>query len=284
MLAERSVLGFLGQGVSIPGVSAFELVLPAAMLPGLALPDLTLPELSPVSWALVIIGALIVGLSKTAVPGAGTLAVAVFAAALPARESTAALLVLLLVGDLFAIWLYRHDVDWATLRRLVIPVIIGMVVGAVFLGTSSDPVVRRVIGVILLGLLGLTLWRRRRESAPDPGRVAGYSYGWLGGFTTMVANAGGPVMSMYLLAMRLPVKMFLGTAAYFFFAVNLAKLPFQVGIGLLNWQIVTLTAVLMPLVVITAFLGRWLAPRIPQTVFDRLVLMLTAVGAIYLLI
>lgn len=241
-------------------------------------------ELNTLSWVLLGLGALVVGLSKTALPGAGTLAVVLFATALPARESTAGLLVLLIVGDLFAVWMYRHTVDWAILRRLIWPVLAGIAVGSVFLGLASDDEVRRVIGAILLTLLAFTLWRRRRGSTMKPGRLAGYGFGWLGGFTTMVANAGGPVMSLYLLGMRLDVKTFLGTAAYFFFAINLFKVPFQIGLGLLDLQMLSIVAVLVPLVVIAAFAGRWLASRIPQRVFEALVLVLTAVGALNLLI
>ncbi|EXF24109.1 membrane protein [Nesterenkonia sp. AN1] len=262
-------------------------------------------ELDALSWVLLGAGALVVGLSKTALPGGGTLAVVLFAMALPARESTAALLVLLIVGDLFAISMYRKTVDWVLLRRLISPVLLGVAVGTVFLGVASDAAVRRVIGAILLGLLVFTLLRRRRDKPKQGGRgeqwrqqgqreqarshrggsrAAAFGYGWLGGFTTMVANAGGPVMSMYLLAKRLEVKTFLGTAAFFFFAVNLVKVPFQIGLGLLNTQILSVVLVLVPLVVVAAFLGRWIAGRISQTVFERLVLGLTAVGAVNLLL
>ena len=245
-------------------------------------------EMEVLTWVLLGLGALVVGLSKTALPGGGTLAVVLFASALPARESTAALLVLLLVGDLFAVTMYRRTVDWAILRRLIWPVLLGVAVGTVFLGFASDAVVRRVIGAILLALLVFTLLRRRRNqdvgTPAQANRWAGYGYGWLGGFTTMVANAGGPVMSMYLLAMRLDVKTFLGTAAYFFSAVNLVKVPFQIGLGLLDLHILSIVAVLVPLVVVAAFLGRWVAGRISQTVFERLVLVLTAVGAVNLLL
>lgn len=265
-------------------------------------------ELDLLGWSLLAVAALIVGFSKTALPGAGTLAVVLFAAVLPARESTAALLVVLLVGDLFAIWMYRRTVDWVVLRRLIWPVLAGVAVGTVFLGIASDSVVRRVIGAILLALLALTLWRRRqaaRSAVRDAGegagaargepagendgelrsgRVTGLAYGWLGGFTTMVANAGGPVMSLYLLAMRLPVQTFLGTTAYFFFAVNVSKVPFHLGLGLLNMQTFLLAAALSPLVVLTAFAGRWVAVRISQELFEKAVLVLTAVGAVNLLI
>ncbi|GHD03929.1 sulfite exporter TauE/SafE family protein [Zhihengliuella salsuginis] len=245
-------------------------------------------ELDVLGWVVLGFGALLAGFAKTALPGAGTLCVALFAAVLPARESTGALLVLLIVGDLFAVWMYRNDVDWRTLRRLVPGVLAGMVVGAVFLGASTDDVVRRVIGAILLALLGFALWQRREraraDAVPSPSRAAGYGYGTLGGFTTMVANAGGPVMSLYLLSMRLPVKAFLGTAAYFFFVVNLAKLPFQIGLGLLDAHIFAIAVSLVPLVVAGAFAGRWLASRIPQKVFEVAVLVLTALGAVNLLI
>lgn len=246
-------------------------------------------ELDAFGWALLGCAALIVGASKTLLPGAATLAVALFAAVLPARESTAALLVILIVGDLFAIWMYRRTVDWVILRKLIWPVILGVALGTVFLGVASDDAVRRVIGTILLALLVFTLWRRRRSRAvgqaeQKPGKLAGYGFGSLGGFTTMVANAGGPVMSMYLLAMRLPVKTFLGTTAYFFFAVNVSKIPFHIGLGLLNWQVFSIAATLIPLVVVAAFIGRRFADRISQKLFERVVLILTAVGAVNLLL
>lgn len=256
-------------------------------------------ELDLLAWLFLGCGAFIVGFSKTAVPVAATLAVAIFAFVLPARESTAALLVILLIGDLFAVWMYRRTVDWMTLRRLILPVLLGLAVGAVFLAFSSDTAVRRVIGGILLVLLLFTLWQRRRARQGDregsaaqeegsavqqPPRTAGYAYGWLGGFTTMVANAGGPVMSMYLLSMRLPVHTFLGTAAYFFFAINLLKVPFHVGLGLLNSQTLLIALTLAPLVVLAAFAGRRVVDRISQQFFDRIVLALTAAGAINLLI
>ena len=96
---------------------------------------------------------------------------------------------------------------------------------------------KRTIGVILLAVIAITLLRRRMSGPvadERPAPVAAATYGTLGGFTTMVANAAGPVMSMYFLASRFPVKEFLGTAAWFFAIVNLAKVPFSIGLGLIT--------------------------------------------------
>jgi uncharacterized membrane protein YfcA len=245
-------------------------------------------DLTPLFWTLLAIAAIIVGISKTALPGAGTLAVAIFASVLPARTSTATLLVLLIVGDLFALIAYRRHADWPTLLRLAPAVACGLVLGAVFLAIADDTSVRRTIGVILLLVVGFTLWLRRKGSATSllgkGGRVARAGYGSLGGFTTMVANAGGPVMSMYFLAARFEVKAFLGTAAWFFAIVNIAKLPFAIGLGLLTPATLLIDLVLVPAVLVGALGGRLLADRMNQVVFERIVFGLTIVAALYLLI
>jgi uncharacterized membrane protein YfcA len=254
--------------------------------------------------AVLFLAASLVGLSKTALPGAGTITVAVFAAVLPARESTGVLLVLLILGDLFAVRMYHAHADWRTLRRMVPAVLVGVVGGAAFLAVAGDDAVRRLIAVILLVLVAVTLARRYavgRATAPAatsgttsgtttepvPGwrrRLDSGVYGALAGFTTMVANAGGPVMSMYLLAARFQVNQFLGTAAWFFFVVNVCKVPFSIGLGLISGPSLLLDLVLAPAVVVGALLGRRVARRIDQRLFDTLVLVLTVASALYLLV
>ena len=114
-------------------------------------------------------------------------------------------------------------------------------------------------------------------------RSARLIYGSLAGFTTMVANAGGPVTSMYFLACRYPVKAFLGTTAWFFFLVNLVKLPFSVSAGLVNPATLTLGALAAPVVIVSALAGRRLAGRMDQRVFEPIVIVLTIVSALPLL-
>ena len=246
------------------------------------------PALGVGSWALLALAGLLIGFSKTAVPGVNTISVAIFAALIPARLSTGAVLVLVLVGDLFAIWHYRKHAHWPTLIRLAPAVLVGLAAGAGFLAVSDNATVRHLIGWLLLGLVAVTLWLRMRPAAgPAVGRSATWqraAYGSLGGFTTMVANAGGPVMSLYFLVSRFPVAQFLGTSAWFFFLVNLAKLPVSVGLGLINASILALAAMLVPAVVAGAVLGRRVIGRVSQRAFEWVVLAFTVVGAIYLLV
>ncbi|PQZ54844.1 MULTISPECIES: sulfite exporter TauE/SafE family protein [unclassified Microbacterium] len=246
--------------------------------------------LEPWAWAALAVAAVTIGISKTALPGGSILAIALFAAVLPARTSTAATLLLLMVGDLFALFAYRRHAHWPTLLRLAPAVIAGLLVGFAFLALAGDGVVRRAIGVILLLMIAVTLWRRWRQSRADTvapasgGLLLAGAYGTLGGFTTMVANAGGPVMSMYFLATRTPVQVFLGTSAWFFAIINVIKVPFLAGLGLFQTPVLLMDAVLAPLVVVGALAGLQVARRMNQRVFDRIVIALTIVGAVYLLI
>lgn len=247
-----------------------------------------MPELSPLAWAALAVAAMAVGVSKTALPGVNTLAIAIFAAILPARASTGALLVLLIVGDAFAIWTHRKHARLKALLPLIPAVAMGLVLGWGFLLLATDTWTRKVIGAILLLVVGVTLWRRRlataAEGAQSQGLVAAGAYGTLGGFTTMVANAAGPVMSMYFLAARFPMRAFLGTTAWFFAGINLAKLPFSISLGIIQVPTLLMDVLLVPGVVAGAFLGRFLLGKLDQVTFERIVIVLTVVGALYLLI
>ena len=273
-----------------------------------------LPTLTATTWILLMVVAALCGIAKTALPGAATVAVALCTAVLPAKESTGAILLMLMTGDLLAVWSYRRDADFRMLRRLVPAVLTGVGAGALFLHLASNDSTRRLIGVILLLLVAITLIQRRSRSrrvsdgastaqAPSPpapapetqeatttlatpttsGRLARLVYGGLAGFTTMVANAGGPVTSMYFLACRYPVKAFLGTTAWFFFLVNLVKLPFSISAGLVNTTTMSLTAICAPVVIVSALAGRRLAERMDQRVFEPVIVALTIISALPLL-
>ncbi|MFA3837642.1 MULTISPECIES: sulfite exporter TauE/SafE family protein [Streptomyces] len=242
-------------------------------------------------FAALAAAAVLVGFSKTAVSGANTVSLAIFAAVLPARESTGILLPVLIAGDILAVLTYRRHAHWPTLWRLFPAVAAGVVLGTLFMVWADDAMVRTSIGAILLLMAAVTVWRRRREAAPEveetasrAGRAKARSYGVLGGFTTMVANAGGPVMSMYLLSAGFRKLGFLGTSAWFFLIVNSAKVPFSVGLGLINGRSLLLDAALVLFVVPGAFIGKACVHRINQRLFERLVIAATVVGGVQLLL
>jgi len=239
-------------------------------------------------WALGALGAFLVGFSKTGIPGLGILSVAIFALVFPARESVGLVLVILICGDIVAISTYRRDASWSHLLRLFPWAAAGVVLGYFALGRVDDIQMRHLIGVILLGLVVFQYIRSRRpvdsDNEAQPARpwlapVAGIT----AGFTTMVANAAGPVMVLYLLAMRLPKIVFVGTAAWYFFALNVFKVPFSASLGLINPSSLGVSLLLGPFAMAGALVGRPVVERLNQRLFELIALALTFVAALLMI-
>lgn len=237
-------------------------------------------------WVVAVLGALLVGVAKTGITGLSLLFVALFAAIMPARQSTGVVLPLLITGDIVAFFLYRRHAKWSHIWRLVPWAAAGVVIGALALGRMDDHQSRVAIGVIVVGLAALHVIRRAR--VPDVEEPHPRWYAWvmgiLAGFTSLVSNAAGPLMVIYLLAMRLPKMEYMGTGAAFFLLMNLFKFPFMVGIGLITRDSLMLNLALAPAVIVGAMLGRWILGRINQRLFENIALGLTLVAGARMLL
>ena len=243
-----------------------------------------MPELTATTWALLMVAAALVGFAKTALGGAGALAVVLFAAALPARESTGALLPLLLCGDLVAVAFYRRHGSWSTLGRLLPGVLLGLLLGAGFVAVVDDRVMRMTIGMVLLVMTGIQLAQRARGRSTDEGALREHRglavlVGVVAGFATMTANAGGPVMTLYLIMAGLPMLQMLGTGAWFFLAVNLAKVPFSAGLGLISPTSLAMDLALVPVMLLGGAIGVLVVSRMAQRTFEVAALALGALAA-----
>jgi len=242
-------------------------------------------ELLPWQWGLVVLGALLIGVSKTGIAGLGVLAVAIYANILPARQSTGIILPMLICADVVAVAAYRRHAVWGHLWPLFPWVVVGVVTGYFTMGHINDAQVRRGIGAILLVMVALHFWRRQRAGNEPVPHTLWFSAltGVLAGFTTMLANAAGPVMILYMLAVGLPKMEFLGTGAWYFLIVNLFKVPFSFQLGLITPGTLQFNALLLPAVIAGALLGRLVVKHINQMWFETLALALTLVASARLL-
>jgi uncharacterized membrane protein YfcA len=238
----------------------------------------------PWQWVIAVCAAALVGLSKTGISGLGLLPVVIFAQIIPAKEATGLVLPLLCFGDVAAVLSYRRHATWALLWRLFPWTAAGVVLGYIALGRINETQTRLLIGGIVLGLVALHLFRRYgAKDEPEHGAWFAPTIGVLAGFTTLVANAAGPLMVIYLLAMRLPKLEFMGTGAVFFMLLNLFKVPFMVNLGLITGASFTVNLLLAPAVLAGALLGRNILHRINQRLFENLALVLSVLAAVELM-
>lgn len=245
-----------------------------------------MPDLSASQWALAVLAAIGVGVSKSGFPGVLFLHVLVFAFLFGARASTGVVLPMLIVGDLLAIGRFHAHVRWEHLWRTMPPALVGLGVGTFLINWLSDTSYGPVLGWIILGLTAMHLLRLQSPALADR-LPAGHAYAWslgiLAGITSMLANAGGPVMTLYLLAMGASKLEFTGTIAWFFFVINVIKVPLSAGLGLIYPETLLFNLILTPAIVAGSFVGRWLLQTISQELFNGLLLTFTAIAALRLI-
>ena len=242
-------------------------------------------NLTVVQWLIVSLSALFFGVSKTGLPGLGILAIPLMANVIPARASTGVVLPMLIFADIFAVAYYHKKAVWPHLVRIIPWAMAGIVVGYLIMGWINDQQLKPVIGLVILVMLALNYWRNSRgEDRPVPNRWwFAACMGLLAGITTMMANAAGPIMIIYLLAMRLPKTEFISTGAWYFFLLNWFKVPFSANLGLITPDSIRFNLVLFPVIAVGAIAGIIILKRIPEKAFNNIAQALAGLAAVKLL-
>lgn len=234
---------------------------------------------------ILAIAAVLIGINKTGLPGLGLLPVVMLANTFDVGISTGLQLGMLALADLPAAWYYRKTVNWRQLLRLIPAALVGIVLGSLTLRVTPAGSLNLLIAVIILILcvFGFT----KDYLIPDKNKIPTHwafstCFGLLAGFTTQVANAAGPVMAIYLISMRFEKKEYMGTAAWYFLLLNWTKVPIFWQEGRITAESVKADLGMIPLLMLGAFLGILLLNKIPQKMFEKIVLFLSAIAAVKL--
>ncbi len=235
---------------------------------------------------LALLGAFCLGFSKTGFPGLAIVNVLIIAELFGAKNSVGIILPLLIVCDLIVYPLFRKYASWSMVWPLV-PVTMIAIVGAYFLLDAFDDLTaRRVIGAIILLMFFLQILRQFRKEfladLPDS-KLFGWASCVLIGVSTMLANAAGPVYSIYALVHKMKKEDFLGIGARLFLLLNVFKVPFLGNLNLITKESLTLNLILIPGILAGIFLGRKLIHHVPQKLFEWLLYAFSLIAAVRLL-
>lgn len=228
-------------------------------------------HLEPIAWLVSGVAILITGITKSGLGGAmGGLAVPLMTMWISPRDAAAVMLPILILTDFMGIRAWRGKASMADLRLLVPAAVLGIVLGTLAFGVMSDRLVKGTIGFIAVASSLDRLLRHGGKpgaagQAPAPrwARLAGVA----SGVTSTLAHAGGPPMVAYLLGRGLPRQTFVATTAYYFAIINLAKLPFYLGLGLFTRENLLTALLLSPLVPVGVWLGVRVLRRVPERPF-----------------
>lgn len=236
-------------------------------------------------WIIIFFSALLIGISKTGIQGIGTLAVPILALTAGAKPSTGLILPMLCIADLIAVLYYRRTAKWKYIIKLLPFTLLGFIIALLVDSMIPAQKFRQLLAfVILIGLIVLLYSEKQKETSKHLSTWwFAPLFGLLGGFSTMIGNAAGPIMAVYLLAMKLPKYAFVGTSAWFFLIVNYIKLPLQIW----AWNNITLETLLinlyaLPFIVIGAILGILLTKHLPEKSYRNIVIVLTLISTLLL--
>ncbi len=239
-------------------------------------------QLTTLEWVLSFLAAFIIGLSKSGIKGIAIIIITIMAIIFGGKASTGIVVPMFIVGDIFAVIYYNKHTQWRYLKKLLPWMIAGVLLGVWFGKDLPETLFKNGMAVIILITVAMMFWWDRLKSTviPDNSWFAG-SMGMSAGFTTMVGNLAGAFSNLYFLAMRLPKDHFIGTAAWLFFIINLFKMPFHIWV----WETVTLKSFalnifLLPGILLGLFVGVRVVKMINENYYRKMILVLTALGAL----
>ena len=239
--------------------------------------------IDPISWVMLFLGAMGIGLSKSGFPGISMFHVVVYASIFGTKASTGVLLPMLVVGDCIAIFVFGRKAEWNHVRKLLPATLLGIVIGWLIMDVMDPNVFKRLVGSIILTLIALQVTRAKKpewfDQIPNR-RWFAVLLGLLAGITTMLANAAGPVIALYLISVKLPKWELIGTSAWLFLVLNISKLPLSYELGLIHRDSLTAGLILVAGIPLGLYSGRWLVEKISQRWFNIILLTFTAIAAV----
>lgn len=243
--------------------------------------------LTNIQWFVISISALSIGMSKTGVQGIMLMIVPLMAMAFGAKESTGVILPMLCMADIIAVAYYKRIADWKVVAKLLPTAILGF-----FLAIGVDNMIpngqfRQLMGWTLMLALVVMIWSEIFGKENRWMKKWWYAaiFGLLGGFTTMIGNAAGPVMSVYLLSMRKEKMEYIGINAWFFLVVNLLKVPLQAFVwNNITWDSLQLNLVMLPVIGIGSLIGIRIVKLLPEKIFRRFIQIVTILSVILMII
>lgn len=242
-------------------------------------------EISLTSWILATAAAFVIGLSKAGIKGIAVINVTFMALAFGAKESTGMVVPLLILADIFAVIYYNRHTQWNYVFKVLPWMILGILIG-VYIGKDLPEALFKIgmVTIIIITVFMMYWWDRKKVKTAPKHWAFSSSIGIIAGITTMVGNLAGAFSNIYFLAMRLPKNHFIGTAAWLFLIINIIKLPFHIFVwDTISEETLILNLKLLPGIFIGFFVGIRIIKLIKEAFFRKMILVLTALGALLIL-
>jgi uncharacterized membrane protein YfcA len=228
----------------------------------------------PWFYAVAIPAVILVGLSKGGFAGISALSVPLLALQISPLLGAAIMLPILMVQDVVSVWAYWGKWDKANLKVLFPGAVLGIFAGYLLAAYVSDAAFKLALGIVSL-IFGVRNMLHKGPEVPKPVNPrAGVFWGAMAGFTSMIANIGGPPFQIHVMPQRLPRDVLVGTTSIFFAVVNWVKVPPFIALGLFTRETLMTSVALFPLAIAATWAGVLLVRRVSAENFTRIIYVL----------
>jgi uncharacterized membrane protein YfcA len=227
----------------------------------------------------LVVAVLVAGVAKGGFGGGGAfLSTLILALVMVPSQAVAVMLLIFVMMDQVNMVVYWGKWNFRATWTLMWSCVIGVALGWWVFDFVDEAVIKILMALtivmffmsFLLESLGGSSWVKRLVMKKSGGVICGV----VGGFTSCIANAGGPPITMYFLGRGLSKTAFQGSTVLFFWWVNLVKLPAFVSLGLFPWENIKLSLMMIPIALLGLILGYSWHKKISELWYKRLIYVL----------
>lgn len=234
-------------------------------------------------YALAAFAALIAGISKGGFGGGlGFVATPLLAITFAPGQAAAIMLPVLILIDQVGIFSYWQQWRWALVWPILLTGALGIGLGVAAFGAVDPDWLRIGLGAISIIFLAFQIARARGWTPVAGGRrgLRAAIWGTTCGFTSTIAHAGGPPITIYLLGEAVSKTVFQASTVLIFWSINLIKLGPYAAVGVFTTETLWISLAMAPAAIIGVLIGVWAHKRVPERVYLKAMsVLLCATGA-----
>lgn len=182
------------------------------------------------------------------------------------------------------VWKFRAELgEVKRMMSLLIPALIGAIFGSFLLILLPYSVLAIALGTFTLIYVTTSFIGFKPAVSPTAEKVLSPSIGLIAGLINSALGSSGPVLGPYFLALRIKPESFIICLSAAFLEMGLVRIFTLAALQQYTWPIVASSLGLLVPTFCGQFTGFWLQPRIARHVFERIILGLLTIAAVYLM-
>ena len=221
----------------------------------------------------VVPAIIIFGIAKSGLGGSiALISIPLMTVVMPLGQALAIILPILILSDFIAVYRFRKDFDFNTLKLIVPFSAIGILIGSITFSYFSEDLLIFIIG--LMGFLFSShyfLFKKNKTIPIKKSFLKGSICSTVAGFTSFCVHAGGTPTSIYLLPLRMQKEIYVGTRVIFFTLVNLIKFPFYINLSMITFDSFKQSILLFPLSIVGILIGYQILKYVEENIFYNII-------------